>query len=224
MKYRFFKPYVGDFYDQGINGKRILVVGASFYCSRQECIYFSECTSTELKNSSIYDEICPVYKRYEKVLRNEPTYSVEDGPKTYRRFSETIKKITGAPSYEDSWRYVAFTNYVQFFLPSNGLNFRSTKPADLSQRDFDAFIETVEELKPDIIVIWGCVINYPIKETNQYIIDRQMLLETNGYVCYMKYPNRETNVAIINSYHPSSSSWYSCKNDFEFYLNKLINE
>ena len=51
-----------------------------------------------------------------------------------------------------------------------------------------------------------------------------MLLETNGYVCYMKYPNRETNVAIINSYHPSSSSWYSCKNDFEFYLNKLINE
>lgn len=31
MEKRFFKPFVGDRYQEGINGKKILVVGASFY-------------------------------------------------------------------------------------------------------------------------------------------------------------------------------------------------
>lgn len=224
MKKRFFIPYVGEYYTSGINRKKVLIVGASFYCSRQECPFFEKCTSTEMKSSSAYDEICPVYKKYGKVLRDEPSYCVEEVPDTYRKFSESLQMLTGTLTCEESWKYVAFTNYVQYFLPNNGSSFRSTKLSDLSQRDFDAFIETVEELEPDIVIIWGCVINKPLKEYNQYVIDSDELSRTNGYVCRMKCPNSNRIVTLINPYHPSSSAWYSSKKDFEFYLEKVIND
>ena len=37
MRNRFFIPFVGANYSKGIHGKRVLVVGASFYCDQQAC-------------------------------------------------------------------------------------------------------------------------------------------------------------------------------------------
>ena len=33
MEDRFFQPFKGSEYDKGISGKKVLVLGASFYCT-----------------------------------------------------------------------------------------------------------------------------------------------------------------------------------------------
>lgn len=61
MKQAFFNPFVGSYYHKGISGKRILVLGAIFYCPKTECSFFSRCTNITIKDSSSYDRICPEY-------------------------------------------------------------------------------------------------------------------------------------------------------------------
>lgn len=155
MKYRFSNPYIGSKYDIGINRKKVLVVGASFYCRNVDCVFFGECTSVSAKDSSPCDRLCPEYKDVEKDLQNEPSYIVEEAPTTYKRFTSSISKFTEKGAYSDIWSHLAFTNYVQFFLPSSSNGYRKTRLKDLSERDFEAFIETLKELQPDVVIIWG---------------------------------------------------------------------
>lgn len=74
-KQAFFNPFVGSNYHKGIRGKRILVLGASFYCPKTECSFFSRCTNTTIKDSSPYDRICPEYSANGICLHDEPTNS-----------------------------------------------------------------------------------------------------------------------------------------------------
>ena len=79
----FFKPYVGTFYNEGIHGKKVLVLGASFYCCKTECPYYKNCTNEDLKDSSPYDELCPFY---DVALHTSP--STEDGV-AYNKFANS---------------------------------------------------------------------------------------------------------------------------------------
>ncbi len=224
MEYRFFNPYIGSKYATGVNGKKVLVVGASFYCRNVDCKLFNECTNVSVKNSSPCDKSCPVYKDAGKVLHDEPAYVVEEAPRTYRRFASSISKFTKTDSYSDTWAHLAFTNYVQFFLPATPTRFRATRLGDLSKRDFDAFIETLKELQPDVVIIWGCVISTPIKEEEVVVIDKQELSDSGGYLCRIQLPDLDKKIALINPYHPSSWRWFSALSEFEGYLNSVLLE
>ena len=62
MNTRFFSPFIGSRYRNGVCGKRILVLGASFYCnhtpdSNKPCPFFEECTDPMKKDSSKFDNI-----------------------------------------------------------------------------------------------------------------------------------------------------------------------
>ena len=70
-KSQFFEPFVGKRYAEGINGKRILVLGASFYCDRVKCPFFASCTSVIMKDSSAFDTKCPEYQAAGKKLHLE---------------------------------------------------------------------------------------------------------------------------------------------------------
>ena len=224
MKARFFTPHIGSKYWEGINGKKILVLGASFYCPKQECPYFFKCTDVNIKDSSEYNLICPEYCHQGLILQDEPSYCIEDGPRTYRIFANKMNKalFDGELDYENFWEHFAFTNYVQFFLPAKKGSFRQTHWSDLSDRDFDAFVETLKEIKPDIVIIWGTIINGALKEHNKYVTDRKTLPKTGGYICHMTIPGTNHETALINPYHPSSSAWHNCFNDFEKYLKELL--
>ena len=50
-KYRFFNPWVPPKYRKGINGKKILVLGASYYCYKITCPHFQDCTNVEKKTA-----------------------------------------------------------------------------------------------------------------------------------------------------------------------------
>lgn len=122
------------------------------------------------------------------------------------------------------WSYVAFTNYVQFFLPAEPGRYRETRPSDLSERDFEAFNETLRELKPHIVVIWGCVFNSRVREQNAYLINRSELDRTEGYVCHLQVPGINHPIAVINPYHPSTPAWNSNISDFNNYFMKMLEE
>lgn len=220
----FFRPFVGKKYNEGIYKKKILVLGASFYCPKTECTYFNECTSILTKNSSSFDNICPEYSSNGKYLHDEPSNSIENWYPTYQTFAKGISSFVEDEDYDATWSHLAFTNYVQFFLPSNGENFRTTNASDLSDRDFNAFIDVVKELSPDIVVVWGCVINSHVKELNPYVYDKAELKQNEDYLCHMQIPGIDPKIAIVNPNHPSSPSWHSDKKRFLEYFEKALNE
>lgn len=219
----FFHPYIGEQYAQGIQGKKILVLGASFYCNRIECPHFASCTSIVLKDSSAYDSQCPEYMPHNKMLHLEPSYCVEDAPVTYQRFAAYMGTFLEDNDYDNVWNHMAFTNYVQFMLPASNGTFRETSWSDLSERDFDAFIEVLQSLKPDIVIVWGNVINSRVKERNKYLVSLQELQETEYYICHLQLPNMNQQIALINPYHPSSSAWYGAMEQFDKYFTQLLN-
>lgn len=218
----FFHPYIGLHYEYGIRGKRILVLGASFYCNHPTCRFYYKCTDTERKDSSTFDAVCPFYVKQGIKLHDTPTESISEQYKAYSTFADYLKTLIPCETYQEAWDSVAFTNYVQFFLPAQEGKSRATNFSDLSYRDFNSFIELTRELRPDIVVIWGCVINSALKENNPYLDDAGELKETNWYVCHMVHPFTHERIALINSYHPSSSAWYTGIEDFDKYMRKLL--
>ena len=219
MRKYFFDPFVGKNYLEGIRGKKILVVGASFYCNESSrCQFFKDCTDVIKKDSSAYDTRCEFNGGYP--LRQEPEFNIGNHYRAYEVFGSFMQKISGDTCYADVWNRMAFTNYVQFFLPANDGRSRPTYYTDTSDRDFDAFIEIVKKLSPDIVIVWGCAIASAVKEDNKYLVDngKEELEDTEYYVCHIRAPGMDYDVAIINPYHPVSSKWWSGLSDFEKYL------
>ncbi len=216
---RFFKPHIGSSYSYGINGKKVLVIGASFYCANPNCIYYNQCTSVESKDSSSFDSICPFYEPHEKHLHNEPIYCVEELPQTYRKFAMSLNSILGVEEPEKVWDRLAFTNYCQFFLPAEN-NFRPTFAKDISDRDFEAFIEACVDLQPNIIIVWGSTINRPLLHNNPFVTDKNQLDKTGGYVCHMELPEVPHPISLVNCHHPSSRAWWGGIDEFIEYLTK----
>lgn len=219
MESRFFKPFVGEKYNEGINGKKILVLGASFYCDKngqkgkRNCPFFAECTDPNRKDSSKFDTTCPEYVGKGLKLSDEPSNS---SGRAYDNFANFIKQFTNE---EDVWSRLAFTNYLQFFSPTV-----ETKKEYLSQRDFDAFNETLRDLQPDVVISWGTVFLERIREGNNYVVDKDKLPETDYYVCHMKgVPGVAKDVALVSCFHPSSGKhWANDKDVFAKHLRLVL--
>lgn len=221
---RFFMPYVGSKYKDGVNGKKILVLGASFYCNQTECQYFKSCTDNKKKDSSPYDKTCPIYAESGKMLSLEPSYCIEVAPETYKKFASGMKMFTGTDDYEHIWEHLAFTNYVQHFLRAPRNRSRNTLKTDISPRDFDAFIETVKELQPDIVIAWGCVINSFIRENCPHYIADGELSVNEEYLWHIEVPGVGHKITVVNPFHPSSRKWKSTLHLFQKYLTKALDE
>lgn len=221
MGNNFFKPYVGPLYDKGVKGKKIFVLGASFYCDKTDCEFFHKCTDRRRKDSSEYDLICPAYAGTGTALHEEPESCVTDQPRAYRLFSDNVAYALGITP-EELWDRVAFTNYIQFFLPAED-GYAETLTSDLSKRDFEAFMDVVQELKPDVVIVWGCVVNSPLKENNPYLVSRSELEETDYYVCHLNVPGVDHEITVVNPYHPSLSAWFSEREKFDKYLLNALN-
>lgn len=207
---RFFKPYEGERYEEGINGKKILVLGASFYCGETRRSCYKECTNSDKKDSRAFDTSCPVYEKIhnedsEYVLSNEPKIAIkidQYDATSYQNFETFLRSVL---LKEDPWEYVAFTNYVQFMLPS-----WKTDAWLISDRDFNAFEEVVKELKPNVIITWGNDIKEHINnkiKVKQPTIEKE-LIENKHYLFHANIGGRD--VTMVNLYHPSALSYW-CK-------------
>ena len=219
MKSRFFEPYVGPNFNEGINGKKVLVVGASFYCPK-ECQFHSKCTNRENKDSSTYDLICPEYNKTGTTypLSNTPSYELDEEYKTYKRFARAmISCINGEVNenfYTDFWGKVAFTNFIQYFLPH-----WKTLHSDCTDRDLDALREVIEMLRPDVVIIWGTVTKGQIIERFCYDSNNN---ETDGYI-YHSSAFEHKEVTFLNTYHPSYPKFYDNGN-LEHYTKEVFGQ
>jgi len=193
---KFFNPYIGSQYEKGICGKKVLVLGASFYCNHEDCCFFQDCTDEQNKDSSDYDSKCPQYAKNGLLLSDSPKYELEERYKAYQKFASEMTDILKLDTKEDFWDKVAFTNYVQFIIPH-----WNTEKRNCSERDNEALDEVVKEYQPDVIIVWGCVTNEFIKE--QFCYDVNIQDETDGYICHSIKWGKE--ITILNTYHPSSS-------------------
>lgn len=218
-KHRFFTPRVGKFYQDGFkNGKKLLVVGASFYCPIKDCPHYDECTQfdqiQQRWRTSDFEAKCPPYMKNDIRLSDCPTNEIVDSSaKSYTRFTELMLWYLnqGKPSddnaYYEFWDKVAFTNYIQHMI-----GYRTTTLAsDISEHDMDAFLETLDECEPDVVVIWGCVINKPfinfhMPEDPTFVNDFD---PKDYYLFHWTYKGRK--ITFVSFYHPSSGVFYTDK-------------
>lgn len=214
-----------------------MVLGESFYCPYNEncktfkCPKWNECTSLETKDSSKFNKVCPYYKEIDDktLLEDTPCHEISeylDGEyyRTYENFTKVIAKFitiegnTEAKSYV--WERLAFTNYVQFFLPTVETPNQTKKDIP----NFKAFLETLDELKPDLVIVWGVSITKHFKRKYiQNLIDRLKVREDDYYID-ISYHSKD--YLIVNSYHPSDkfNKWTQNEYNFKEALHKAFNE
>ena len=216
MKKSFFKPYIGDDYHKGINGKRVLVVGASFYCGSKDCKFFAECTNPVQKDSGKFDTCCSAYTLSGQRLSEEPSNAIADGYKTYQTFGKFMQQFV--TNIEDVWQRLAFTNYLQFISPTI-----DTRKEYLSSRDFEAFNETLAVLQPDVVVTWGVAFIEEIRDKNPYVIDIERLPDTAWYLFHIRLPHMTHDITVVNCYHPASMAhWYNNLDTLTMYMKQVL--
>lgn len=114
-------------------------------------------------------------------------------------------------SFDEFWNKVAFTNYVQHMIGGR----TTTSPSDLRDEYFEMFVSVLDDFEkkhelpiPDIVIVWGCVINKPLK--NHKILghpDCEIEIN-NDYIFKWKNFNGK-DIIFINIYHPSSGQFYT---------------
>ncbi len=232
---RFFKPFIGHNYGRGINGKKVLVLGASFRCNygpesdKESCPFFEDCTSTgeENRGSSAYDYRCPFPYWESLPLSESPTYSLLDGYRAFKNFASGLVRELGPGVFsiadvdDDTFRYwkvwstVAFTNYIQNFVPAGSDTFGQTN--GLSPRDFNSFNDTLKELNPDVVIIWGKILNSILISNYRHLPDdrRCELTKSGDNICRIKLPNIwnvEKEITFLNCCNPIGTYGHWSKN------------
>ena len=222
---RFFKPFIGENYETGLSGKKVFVIGDSFYCAhREDCKYSQECTDMVKKDSSRFDGKCPdaEYSVNGKKLSDASAVELGQMYPSYRRFGEFLSGYVAETDSVSVWDYVAFTNYVQFFVPSATSHSRDA----VSERDFEAFKETVMELKPDVVFVWGTIAGEAIRRGRKevYDYDTPEFHAKEGYICHLRLDGLDKDVVIINTYHPCNmyGQWSSSLPQLKKYTDEVI--
>ena len=225
-KKRFFKPWVkSKYYTEGINGKRILVIGASQYCLKKNCPHWSKCTSMTIKDCSQYNTICPdvVAINQEYKLEDWPNFEIENfleegGYPAYRNFTNLLKNVTAFVTNQDIWDRIAFTIYIQHFIPQQ--NTPSLNEYD--SKYFESFLETIDELQPDVIILWGVKILEHFKQdfTKQFVEGIE-ICKTDEHFLKLIYKSQTYN--IISTYHPIARGyWFSDLSRLEDILRDIL--
>ncbi len=166
----FFEPWIGDHYEEGFKGVKILVVGLCHFCTEQ-CEFRKQCSSP----AGIWghDTNCPYYAKFDDQdyyrLRNsnliEITSFVDgDAPyPTYKLFTYYMLNCAGDLASEKKrklWDHLAFTNFLQFFHDD-----RDALPSDpaLYEEAYPAFREIMEKASPEVVCVWNDAIKECLK-------------------------------------------------------------
>lgn len=128
-----FRPWVGDNYEKGIGGKRLLVLGESHYSDTDD----PELTQTVMKKLFDYKLGAGEYESWMK------TFTVFERAMTGR-------ELSGEESVA-FWNSVLFYNFIQEMLP--GAGYRPTRKQFAGSAA--AFDEVLNEYEPDLIITWG---------------------------------------------------------------------
>lgn len=196
MEHVFFKPWIGkDYSTGGIFHKRILVLGESHYCGG--------CDKCGLKYGTECEDLNTpgVVKFY--LDGNKDKWTA-----TFRKFERSlVNKETTLEESNEIWNSLAFFNFLQVSMNDA----REGGTAEDYEEGRIAFLEVIEELQPDLIIVWGTTRlwnNLP-GEDKGWIAGETLVVDDwsvpNGYY-RLKNGKRYRIIAI---WHPSTSRGYS---------------
>lgn len=228
----FFEPFVGDNYSEGIYGKRVLVLGASFYCNqdgvsvdketgevKEKCPFYDDCAINQ--NTEKYDGKCP-YNHYSPLRKLPQTELDENGAESYKRFWLLLYHYFQQPelSFDDIWGKMAFTNYVQHEIGGRW----NTLASDCRAEYLEMFEDTLLTMKeqPDVVIVWGCIVDKPLKAktySDRFPDFENTFTDKDHYRFKWKNFNGK-DIEFLCFFHPSSSDFYSDK-EWDFMLDRL---
>lgn len=194
MENVFFKPWVGkNYHTGGIFKKKILVVGESHYCGG--------CNECGLKYSPECDELTTTGVMEFYLAGNTDTWTP-----TFKKFERSlVNKETTLEESRDIWNSIAFFNFLQVAM--NGSR-QAGRHEDYIEGQ-KALSEVVDELQPDLIIVWGVTRMYQYFPSEGWIPGEEINIDgynlKNGY-----YKTKGTKVVFV--YHPSTGYewdwWY----------------
>lgn len=133
MKNVRFLPWVGDNYETGWNGKRVMVLGESHYCS-------SPTEAVPQITQTIIADLMDASSEHEGYKN------------TYTKFANALAGHTLSSDERGKlWHSVLFYNYVQ--VPISGPRISPTEQEFAGSEE--AFFEVLDTYLPDLIIAWG---------------------------------------------------------------------
>ncbi len=187
-----FRPWIGEnYWDGGCFGKRILILGESHYGNDNG----SSMTQDIIYDQAYSNYTMSAYTNFERALEGD--YTDEDDRKRI-------------------WNSVAFYNYVQECLSESR---RSPTQVQFSDSE-EAFFEILDELKPDVVLVWGTRLweNLPYENYEAY---ENCKHEGYSYRCGSYTTDNGTKAVCYEIQHPSSGFSWSWWHNFLFENNIL---
>jgi len=158
MENVFFLPWVvRENYNRGYDGKKILVLGESHYRNKK-CDKNCDCGKTK-KCLDYTKNVVKQFLKYIKSKENKGKEKHEKWMDTFYKFTNVFlgKEKVNYEDLENFWNNIVFYNYVQKAMKRS-----KNKIERPTNDDFDeskkAFSEILEEYKPDLVIIWGLVL------------------------------------------------------------------
>ena len=142
-----FEPWIGPKYNEGLHGKKIMILGDSHYCKddlKEGGICWPSCVKSKMKSScnKLTKEVVDEYLNDYKGQKYLQVFQVCDRA-YYGKESTQQEK-------EDFWNSVIFYNYFQ-----NSQKEPGQKKPEITEDPEIAFKEVLEEYLPDLIIVWG---------------------------------------------------------------------
>ena len=141
----FFEPYIGNYYLDGINRSKVMILGLCHWCGKKDC---KHCCCQLGGTRAKYDLLSDSTFNYKSCIE-WTSYEIANHEmnKTYCNFEKRLSKIC-----LDVWNHVAFYNLIQ----SAPLNSSSNSvSSELYENSKKSFLEVLDILKPNKVITWG---------------------------------------------------------------------
>ncbi|GJH40595.1 hypothetical protein RCZ04_11450 [Capnocytophaga sp. HP1101] len=186
-----FTPYIGEKYEQGYQGKKVLVLGESHYSADAE-------GNASLDDPTFTNYIVQEFKNYQKGEREHANWM-----RTFTKFAKVFHNgELSADEIVDFWERVVFYNYVQ--EPMAGP--RQSPTTEQFAKSEKAFWEVLETYQPDIIVVWSHRLWINMPYTGEYRSKENTLINKGKGFYYYKVGNKE--IAAMYISHPSATNFH----------------
>lgn len=190
----FFYPWIGkDYHNGGVFGNKLLILGESHYCGNG-----CDGCGTDLC-AECHSFTTNVIKEY-----LNPDLPRKDWMRTFVKFERSlVNHITEWEERQLIWDSVAFYNYLQISL--NDARQSGTRQQYVDA--IDPFFKVLDNLKPDLMIVWGYRLWDLLPETNWKNGEEKRVGDYR--VCHGRYTT-STGFAVrtVCVYHPSAGySW-----------------
>lgn len=160
-----FSPYKGDYYEKGILGKKVLVLGHTYPCNE----YLTKEGCKEIPNAdNLYCRGCGFTQRFCSGVTEETVkeyignkWEGREGGRRKATHTKFLKSLLPDVYHLDAYRYVAFYNFVQVAVNANSglIGQAEEKYYELS---VEPFLKVLDQYQPDCIIIWGKHVFYKL--------------------------------------------------------------